>query len=246
MAAVFAYDNLLRGAAILSEETLVNFGAVKGADGRASSQVGFASGADRSVVYDFSIVKSFDTFCLANHNFGTSGASMKVEGSADNVGYSVIDTIAIANNNVKLHTLPSSSFRYVRLTIQGHGGAAYASDIYIGPSLLLPYGMPKGFVSPEEYDQDVISSNITGNGSLVGIDVEEKPKRCKIPIKDVERSWFDSYWLALVAAVKQYPAYFLWSEGERAMYFYFYRKAPAPKFTTNNRKSVTLDVEGVV
>jgi len=246
MAAVFAYDNLLRGAGILSEETLVNFGAAKGVDGRASSQVGFASGADRSVVYDFSTVKSFDTFCLANHNFGTASASVKLEGSVDNVSYSAIDTVAIANNNVKLHAFPSSLFRYVRLTIQGHGGAAYASDIYIGPSLSLPYGMPKGFVSPEEYDQDVISSNITGNGSLVGVDVEENPKRCKVPINDVERSWFDSYWLSFVSAVKQFPAYFLWAEGERPIYFYFYRKVPAPKFTTNNRKSVTLDIEGVV
>jgi hypothetical protein len=244
--AYFAYDNFLRTATILSEDTTTNFEMVKGLDGRGYSRAGFESGADREVVFDFGTIKTFNLLLLANHNLGAVGATITILVSSDNVSYSSVGASTITTDYVTEWSQSNRTYRYVKIKISGHTGAAYIGDLYLGTKLDIPYGMPRGFISPDQYDTDTITTNITGNGALAGVDVIERPKRCKIPLKNFERSWFDDNWAAFVASTKLFPSYFVWGSGERPIYFTFYKKVGSPKFTTNNRQSVTLDVEGVV
>ena len=244
--AYFAYDNLLRSATVLSEQTITDFEISKGLDGRGYSRAGFLNGANRVTVFDFASTKSFNVLLIAGHNFGSVGASITLEGSADNSSWTTIGTEAITADYVLDWGFASQSYRYVRMTVLNHSASAYVADIFIGEKLTLPYGMPKGFISPDQYDTDKISTNVTGNGALAGVDVVTAPKRCKIPMNDFLRSWFDENWGDFVSSVKQFPAYFSWADGERIIYFVFYKKVGSPKFTTNNRQSVTIDVEGIV
>lgn len=244
--AYFAFDNFLRGAAVLSEATITDFEMVKGLDGRGYSRAGFLNGANRVVIFDFGETKTFNVLFLANHNFGSAGASITLDGSSDNSSWTGLGTKAFTDDNVTEWSMSDRAYRYVRMTVLNHTISAYAADIFIGDKLELPYGMPKGFISPDQYDADKVSTNVTGNGSLVGVDVKAMPKRCKIPMMNFERSWFDANWASFVASVKQYPAYFLWGTGERPLYFTFYKKVGSPKFTTTTRQSVTIDVEGIV
>lgn len=240
----FYYDNLLRTATVLSEDTLTNFEFANGIDGRTSTQLGVASGADRDIVLDFGSAQQFSVLCVAVHNL--NGASVVVAGSSDNVTYTDITTINYDNNYVRCDAVTQSTYRYVRLRFTGLLGSTYVGDIFLGESLELPYGVPDGFTPPEQADQDLIETNMTGNGALAGIDVTRKPKRLKLPLKNYESSWFESNWYSLTETMKLYPVYFLWSTGKRAFFCTFNRKTGVPSFKTNTRQSVTLDLQGFV
>lgn len=240
----FCYNNLLRGVTVVSEATLANFTLVKGTDGRTSSQVGMASGATRDIIVDFASAQTFTHFALANHNL--SGTTVTLAGSSDNSTYTTVATISVANNYVQTHEFASATYRYLRLRFADHTANIYASDIFVGTALALPYGLPFGFVPPEQSDQDAIDVNMTGNGAIAGISVTRKPRQCKVQMQDYDSSWFESNWAAFVASLKLYPAYFLWAPAKRAMYFVIDGKVGDLPYTNHTRQSITLSIEGFV
>lgn len=243
-APLFCYNNLLRQATIVSEATISNFGFAKALDGGTSTQAGFAPGASRDVIVDFTSAKSFDHVCVAGHNL--NGVTLTLAGSADNVSYTDIDALTYDNNHVQVSEIDAGSARYLRLRFSGMGGNAYVSDIFVGEALELPYGIPHGFVPPEQGDQDAIDTNMTGNGAIVGITVSRKPKSTRVSLQDYHASWFEAHWYDLIETMKLYPVYFLWGDGKRAFYCTLQRKPPQPSYNSNIRQSATLDLEGFV
>jgi len=242
--AAFYYDNLLRSATVLSEDTATDFEVERGLDGRTSTQVGMETGANRDLVFDFGSAKSFSHVCVANHNL--NGATLTVAGSSDNATYTTVGTIAYDNDYVRVDAVTSSSYRYLRLRFSGHASTIYIADIFVGQPLSLLYGIPHGFTPPEQADQDEIQAHMTGGGSLVGISIKQKPKRIRLALNDYPASWFKSNWLAFTESMKIYPGYFLWKDGERAMFFTFDRLIGIPAFRGNIRQSINLNMIGFV
>lgn len=243
-APLFCYNNLLRSATIVSEATITNFGFAKALDGGTSTQAGFAAGAARDVIVDFGSARSFDHVCAAGHNL--SGVTLTIAGSSDNVSYTDIDAVTFSSNVVQVHEIDPGNVRYVRLRFSGMAGSVYVADLFLGTALELPYGIPHGFTPPEQGDQDVIDTNMAGNGALVGITITRKPKRTRLPLQDYPGSWFEANWSGLIESMKLYPAYFLWAAGKRAFYCTLARTAPSPAYNSNIRQSATLELEGFV
>ncbi len=245
MPATFFYDNLLRGATVVSEDTITNFELAEGLDGRTSTQVGMSSGATRDIIVDFGSAKTFEYVCVANHNL--NGTTLDVAGSSDDVTYTPISSIVYDNNYVRADQITESTYRYVRLRFSGHAADIYIADIFVGQAdLELLYGVPYGFTPPEQADQDRIKANITGGGALVGLEVEKKPKPVNLSLNDYPASWYESNWQAFTDSLKQYPAYFLWATGKRAMYFTIKGKIGSPVHRSNLRQSITLKMIGFV
>lgn len=240
----FYYNNLLRSATVVSEDTVTNFEFANAIDGRTSSQVGMANGANRDIVLDFTSAVTVNTVCVAAHNL--NGTTLTVAGSSDNVSYTTIGTIVYDNNNVRCDSITESTYRYIRLRFGGHTTTIYIADIFLGVPLDLLYGMPQGFTPPEQADRDEIETAMTGNGAIVGITVNARPKRIRIPLQDYPASWFTTNWVALINSLKAYPAYFLWKSDGRAMFFTLYRGAPDPAYGSNTRQSAIMTVEGFV
>ena len=147
----FLHNNILRGATVISEATISNFGFANCIDGRTSSQMGVASGATRDIVLDFGSAKAFTHCAFASHNL--SGATLTLAGSSNNSTYNTVAIIAPTSNVVQVHEFSSASYRYLRLRFTGMSGNVYISDLFVGVSLDLPYGMPVGFVPPELADR---------------------------------------------------------------------------------------------
>lgn len=242
--ASFFYDNLLRAATVVSEDTITNFEFINCLDGRTSSQVGLATGASRDIVVNLGSAKTFSAVCVAAHNL--NGVTLTVAGSTDNVSYTDINSIVYDNNYVRCDSITSSAYQYVRFRFSGHAANVYISDLFLGGSLDLLYGVPHGWTPPEQADADEIETNMTGNGSIAGISVTRKPKPVRLKLDDYPSSWFETYWGDFIESLKQYPAYFLWAPGKRAFYFTPDRKIGSPSFNSNTRQSVTLSLEGFV
>lgn len=240
----FLYDNVLRSATVVSEDTLTNFEFANCVNGNTSSQMGLATGADRDVVLDLGVSKTFDYVCVAAHNL--SGTTLTLAGSADDVGYTDIDTVVYGNNYVLVDQITQASYRFLRLRFSGHAGDIYISDLFIGAALEWPHPMPFGFSPPEDADEDLINSNRSGGGALLGQSVEVKPIKIKVPLVDVLESWFDAYWNDFKDSIKRSPGYFVWRDGARALYFTPFRRIGSTSYTAANRKSITLTVEGFI
>ena len=243
-APLFCYDNILRTATVLSEDTITNFGFSNALDGGTSTQVGMAIGSNRDIVVDLGSTKAFDYFCVAGHNL--NGTTITIAGSSDNVSYSDIDSVVFSNNYVSVNNISSGNVRYVRFRFSGMAGSIYIADIFLGTALSLPYGLPHGFVPPEQGDQDIIETNMTGGGALVGISVTRKPKKTSINLQEYSSSWFETYWFDLIETMKVYPIYFLWKEGKRALFCTLERTPAQPAFTSNILQSTKLDLQGFV
>lgn len=245
-APLICYDNILRASTVtvVSEDTETGNEFANCIDGGTWSKMGLLSGATRDVVIGLGGSTSFNYFCAANHNL--SGSTLVIAGSNDNSSYTDIQTINFTNNTVQAIEITQSSYSYVRFRFSGMAGTVYIADMWLGVALEIPEGVPVGFVPPEQYDDDEIRTNITGAGALAAIDVKTNPKKCQFDLKDIESSWFSANWVSLLEGMKQYPAYFLWADGQRTMYFVFDRKPRPPKFTTNARQSSALYMKGFV
>lgn len=243
---MIAYNNVLRAATIDSEDTAAGYPFSNALTGRTSEQVGFSSGASRVVDFDNGSAVAVSALCVAHHNLGSVGATLTLSGSADDATYTPLVTQSFTNDNVSFLTFTEASYRYLRLTVSGHGGAAYIGDVFAGPVLTLPFGPNTGWTQPSQSDDDEITANVTGAGAIAGVSIIARPKATEIEFRDFDKSWFDSNWSSLVASLKQYPAYYLWKASERAMYFIPAKSIPGPKFTTHVHQSATISIIGLV
>jgi len=217
----------------------------KAVDGKGTTYA--TLGTNAIFTYDFLQETTLNTICFYNHDIYSAGRFVRLY-SKSTPGGSVSE---ITN------FYPSEDGTYVRrfaeiqsygiwLAFFGNPEDVHFTDVFLGKSLELEQGMPKGFIPPDQYDQDVLSAGILGSAPVDGVNIIRKPKRCKIPLKNYTSAWFSDNWADLIAGLKQYPAYFSWDDSEKPMYCWLAKKAPLPVYTANTRQSATLDVEGFV
>lgn len=240
----FLVTNKLRSATIVAEATAAGFAFANALDGRTSTQAGFTSGAARNVDFDFGSSQTISHIGYAAHSL--TGSNVDIYSSTNGSSWT-LRLSSIAQSGVQTYEFGTSfSARYFRLSVRPASGTVYVSDFFAGQAIELPYGIPHGFVPPEHGDQDVIDTNMTGNGALVGITVTRKPKKTRVSLNDYPSSWIDANWSTLIEIMKLYPVYFLWATGKRSFFCTLARTAPSPAYNSNIRQSATLELEGFV
>ena len=216
-------------------------------DGRTDTQAGFDDGGTRTVIFDLGSSKSIDCVCVARHNFFTAGATLIFNGSnTSNSGpWTLLASVTFTDDNVMVERVTPTAYRYVQIIRTNGAVDIFASDVFIGSSIELPKEMQNGFIRPEDNDQDIIKTNITQNGALVGMEITTRPKKCRIQFNSADSSWFETNWLTLINGMKSYPVYFSWKSTKRSMYCWLNKKVGAPVYKYDQQK-VSLDVEGIV
>lgn len=247
MAGIIAFNNYLRGASVVSEATISGFPFANCVDGRTSTTTGFATGATRSVVLNFGSSKSIGAIGFARSNLFARGATLTFAGSADNVSYTDFSTITPAADIVRLQTLGAPvSYQYVRVSVSGHSGDVYVSDIYAGDYLALPSNVDRNFAPPEYSDNDEIISNLTYTNDLAGLIIQPKLKNAQFKFDTIETTWIDEYWPAFSASIKRYPFYWIWKTGKRAFYCWPEKSIGSLKYSSDGKfLSVSFKVEGI-
>lgn len=247
MAGIIAFNNFLRSATVVSESTETGFPFSNCIDGRTSTTAGFESGATRTVIVDFGSARTMSAVGFARSNLATRGATITFAGSSNNVSYTDFAAISPASDIVTLQALGSSvSYRYVRISVSGHSGDVYISDIYVGDHLVLPSNADQSFAPPEYCDNDEVISNLTYTNELAGLIVQRKLKTAQIKLDSVEPSWMESHWLDFAASVKRYPIYWVWKTGKRAFYCWPEKNIGSPKYAQSGKYfAISFKVEGI-
>ncbi len=250
MAGFILWENHLRGATIVSESTLTNFGASNMVDGKTSTQAGFAGGATRSVPFDLGTAKPVDTICVGRHNgIDSTSAFVRLYGSDDNISYSSVSLAVSINTRTKFNYLSftPASYRYYRVDVTSLGNNIdlYIADVSIGEKLDLERPQKHGFIPPEFADGDQIISNVTRGQNLAGITVKPGLKKVKFNLFYYSESFF-TRWLDFTESVKRYPCYIEWDDIETLFYGWPTKRIPQPAYAKNivGYFNVTLDMSG--
>lgn len=251
MAKFMLWENVLRNATIVSEQTLSNFGAANMLDGKTSTQAGFAGGQQSDVIFDTGEATTVDTLCVGRHN-GRDSTSMfvKVYGSDDNISYTyltLIGSLSLRETfNYGLITTPQT-YRYFKIEVTSLGPDidAYIADISLGVRLDLERSQKHGFTPPQFADGDQIIPNVTRGQNLAGLTVKQGLKRVKFDLFYYQESFFNR-WLEFTDSVKRYPCYILWDDAETLFYGWPTKKIPEPRYSKNieGYYTVRLDMMG--
>lgn len=244
-------SNLLSDATIVSSDADAAYPATNMVDGRTNRQAGFLTGATRQVVFDFGADTEINGCGIAKHNLGSVGATIDIETSDDNATYYSLFAEEITSDDVQYFEAASShNRRYLRVTISGHGGTAYISNLTIGLVINTLTGQPVGFVDPIDAHNDQITSNITRGNELAGISIISRPKQFKISARNIPASTFDDIAARIYEVVRSGPFYFKWAvtaedgyDG-RPAFCWIRDKMPDTKWDGPASKGMTIDVMG--
>jgi len=235
------YENILRGATILTDET-VGSSASKIVDGRTSSSAKFASGAQRNIYFDCGSAKSAGAVAWARSNAGSTSATINIRSSTDNVTYTTRFTENPTTDKVTVETGGTYSARYWNIQIDGHTSECFITDLALGVPLTLERDQKGGFISPLYANNDEITPNITRGQNLAGITVKPGIKRVKLRLPYYSSSFY-SNWSDLIDVLKTYPVYLKWDKAGTKEAFYCWpdKKLPQPAYSKNVANYAYLD-----
>lgn len=240
------YDNVLRTASLMTDETMTNYPTANALDGRTATQAGFAYGGWRLMQFDMGVSTAVDCIAVARHNLGTQVANIKLYGSHDNVSYPIVIDHHYANNKVHCKTFTEVSYRYYKIYVTLQMGDCYISDLFLGKGLALERNQKYGFVKPEYADGDQVIANTTRGQNLAGLNIQPGLKRCKFDLYYYTASFMAS-WPAVVEQLKQYPIYILWDDTEQPFYCWPTKNIPAPSYARGvyGYYDASLDMQGI-
>jgi len=236
------YENILRGATVLTDES-IGSAASKIIDGRTSSSARFATGATRNLTFDCGASKTVKSVCFARNNAGSTSATITVRSSSDNISYSTVHTANPTDDKIYFHIDPSqASARYWNIQISGHNAECYITDLALGVPLTLERDQKGGFISPLYANNDEIIPNITRGQNLAGITVKPGIKKVKLRLPYYSSSFY-SNWSDLIDVLKTYPVYLKWDKAGTKEAFYCWpdKKLPQPAYSKNVANYAYLD-----
>ncbi|MGB0732414.1 MAG: discoidin domain-containing protein [Pontibacterium sp.] len=254
MAGRILYNNLLRGAGIVTDVTPSGFGPDKSTDGRTTTFSKFNSGINQGITYDLGAQVSFDSLAVARHNFSSS-TYLTITGSNDGINYTniVYSHNVIYDKNLFIN-LGSQSYRYVQFVLTDLSSVMTWADVFIGPSLALERSQKHGFTRPGLADGDTIVSNVTRGKELAGLTVVNGLDRIVFNLPYYSSSWLSEF-PALRDTLKQYPIYIIWdisrnetpfTGGEPAFYCWPTDGLPRPRYSKSIQGyyDLSLDMSG--
>ncbi len=255
MAGRILYNNLFRDSSVVIENTQNGFGFAKCIDGRTSTHTKAIIGANSGIILDLGSQKSFDSFAIARHTFGTTGGTISISGSNDGITYTSIEAnySTTSNQNIFID-LGSQTYQYVQVVINDTNDANTWADMFIGPHLALERSQQHGFIRPGLRDGDTIVSNVTRGKELAGLTVKQGLERVVFRLPYYTSAWLGEF-LSLRDTMKLYPIYILWDEsrtetpftsGEPPFFCWPTSELPAPRYSKNisGYYDLNLDVSG--
>lgn len=262
------HDNFLTATGVIRSDSgdhEANFGSENMVDGRTNTQCGFKNGSFGEVTFDLGSSKTINCIGVARHNLKSSKGLLKVFSSTVGTsgpwtarqrpgGYEVFGNSNAGDDSTVFNELTEFTAQYIKIEFDWLAGADANSITYVGLLSLgywleIPIGMPVGFIQPRWGDRDEFIVNRSIGNEFVGMAVTEKPRQATIEFRNIDVSWFDTYWDDFVTDMKKAPFFFLWNIDDRpeeAMLCWPMKRIEPPKYTKKTRCSVSLKVEGLI
>ncbi|NBT49949.1 MAG: hypothetical protein EBV86_01960 [Marivivens sp.] len=242
------HENVLRGATLLTDQSITNFGFANATDGRTATQAGYAP-SSQEIRVDLGSGKAVDTLCIARHTLFSQTCTIDIDGSNDNSTYFNVADLTPTSDDVIYHTFTQATYRYYKIVISSIDANVYFSDFALGTRVDLERDQKHGFIKPEFADGDKVIANITRGQNLAGLNLQEGLKRCRFDLFYYTASFFTTNWANIVADMKLYPVYISWdtNDTEQAFYCWPTSRIAEPRYSKNinGYYDARLDMTGI-
>lgn len=169
------------------------------------------SASPATLTYDLGSSKSMDYFALGAHTFGSTGATVTIEVSLDDVSYSEITTTSPADDQAILVLLDEQiSTRYVRLSVSYTGAAPKIAVMYCGLALKIQRGIYGGH-SPVTLSRDTdLYPQASVSGQWIGRSIVSQGFKSSASWKNLTAAWYRANFDPFVVSARRYPFFFAW------------------------------------
>jgi hypothetical protein len=171
--------------------------------------------------YDHGSVAQIDALCIAAHTLGTSGTTLEVSTSTDNVTFTpLIGPIQPPDNEAIWCVLPLHGARYCRIELSGIARPVLGA-IRFGRSLQFPEPMFGGHKRARFARQTVMRTNESETGEFLGQTTQRVSRPTSYQWQHLPRAWTEANWPPLQIAIEREPFWLSWRPGDYGDVGYF-------------------------
>jgi hypothetical protein len=169
---------------------------------------------DEQVILISSPDGDIDYVAFADHNFGTSGTSLVIEGQTGDSApdFDVLAGVDPATDAPLLIRIPKASYIAIRVRLLPDAVAPSAAVLFVGELIIVPTGIPPGY-TPLEHGRDVdLVGGRSESGEFLGNIVTGSSLSSATQLRLLPKDWYEAEMRAFVRAANfGDPFFFAWS-----------------------------------
>lgn len=254
MLPILLFDNRFNDGVPTATDTAAGFSVLNIRDLRTFTYYKANSLGTKIIKVNCGSAKSADCLGIINHNLGTVGATISVEGSNDDFGADIVTALAgftVNNDKAILKLFPASlQKQYWRLSLANCTAAPQLAVAMIGMKLQFPYPPETTYVPYKESIE--ADSKLSKGAHTLGTVVRYKPRKISARFANLSRPFvFDTFvpfWDGHASDKK--PFFYAWDLDAFPEHVMFVRVPDNYEFETPLTTgalvdAITLDMEGV-
>jgi hypothetical protein len=202
-------------------------------------------------------VEDVDYLAIARHNFGSSQASVTVEGVSTEPGspadyFTLVEEHLLADDAPVIFRFTKQPLYAIRLVIGPSQSAPiatpYLAVLYVGELLMLQRRIFVGHTPITYGRSQVIANHRSIAGDFVGRVILSEKHATTIETKHLTSIWYRTYFEPFLIAAKEIPFFFNWRPGTypRETGFAWLSGDPQPNNQLpNGMMQISFDIEGI-
>jgi hypothetical protein len=187
---------------------------------------------------------------IAKHNFGSTGATIKLQTSPDNsVWTDVVDEIAPATDFAIVLRFDPTVANFWRLYITPGSAAPSMAIMYLGTLLILPRNIYVGHSPFTLARAQQVTTGRSDSGAFLGRTLRREFRATSVKLENLDPTWYRNYFDPFAEASAPRPFFWAWRPGsypDEVGYVWTKGSGIVPNNQRNNgMMQVSFDIEGV-
>lgn len=205
--------------------------------------------AAQAVTVTLGAAEVVNYFGIVGHNFGSTGATIKLQGSSDSSSWvDITNEQLLADDFAFMSEFADATYRYYRLYITPGSAAPQLAVLYIGRVLRMQRRIYVGVQPPTLNRTSENSSGFSESGQFLGrvrrsTRLEHAPE-----FQNITPSWYRNYFMPFVEASESLPFFYAWRPGSYPDEVAFCWHMKDPEGTNqrpNGMMSVQMNMQGI-
>lgn len=190
-----------------------------------------------------------DYFALAKHNFGSTGATLKLQNSADAVTWNdVTEDIIPATDYAIMFRFEADRANYWRLAITPGSAAPELAIFYLGELLVAQRRIYVGHTPLTLGRNQVVSTGLSDNGAFLGRIKRREFLSSAVELKNLTPGWYRTEFDPFAEASAERPFFWAWRPGtypDEVGYAWVTGAIKPANSNPNGMMSVGFEMQGV-
>lgn len=190
-----------------------------------------------------------DYFALAKHNLGSTGATLKLQTSADAVTWGdASDEVAPASDFAIMYRFEPTTAEYWRLLITPGSAAPEAAILFLGKLLVLQRRLYVGHTPLTLGRSQNVTVGRSDNGQFLGLYLRSQTLESSVALKNLTPGWYRTLFDPFAASMASRPFFWAWrpdSYPEEVGYAWSSQGAKVSNQSANGLMEVSFPMEGI-